>query len=140
MTSQETLRRGTTFTHHGERFTVHRVMGGTVVAHDSHGHTRHLWTAEVLEAIHTAAGTEALGAESAAEVTIRGCESFGVAAPRPATAPSPEPADAAEYLRVIEEYRREVLGDRSPRRPLPARACPVVHLFGAPETTPPHAA
>ena len=32
MTSQETLRRGMTFTHNAERFTVHRVVGGTVIA------------------------------------------------------------------------------------------------------------
>ncbi|MFH8252890.1 hypothetical protein ACH3VR_21165 [Microbacterium sp. B2969] len=140
MTSHQTLRHGATITHKGESFTVHRVVGGTVVARDTRGHTRHLRTAQVLEAIQTAAVAEAPVAESPAEVTIRACESLGVTAPKPPTAAPWETDEVTEYHRNVQAYLREAFSSRVSRRPLPAIPRPVVHLYAAPETTPPQAA
>lgn len=140
MTSQQPLRRGTTITHNGEPLTVLRVVGGTVVARDARGHTRHLWKARVLEAIQAAAVSAARVVESPAEVTTRACESLGVSAPTPATTATPRLDEAAAHLRDVEEYFREVFGEGIPRGPVPDIPRPVVYLFVAPETTPPQAA
>jgi hypothetical protein len=140
MTSQETLRCGTTITHNGEPFTVLRVAGGTVVARDLRGHTRHVWKSQVLEAIEGSEASTVPVEQSPSEVTIHARGSLGVTAPKPPTTVPSELDETAAYLHDVEEYLRELFGERARPRELPARPQPLVHLFAAPESTPPQAA
>ncbi|BAU31076.1 hypothetical protein [Microcella alkaliphila] len=137
MSSHELLRRGSTFTHRGEPFTVVRVLGGTVVVRDRGGHIRRLWTEQVLEDIATRKAPAASAVESCSDATLQACAALGLTPPRRRTAPT-DRERAVAYLHDVDEYAHEVFGERVDRRSVPAR--PVVHLFTAPETTPPQAA
>lgn len=139
MSSHELLRRGSTFTHRGEPFTVVRVLGGTVVIRDRGGHTHRLWTEQVLEDMTTREAPAASAVGSCSDVTLRACAALGLAPPRRHTAPT-DRERAVPYLHDVEEYLREVFGERVDRRSVPARPRSVVHLSTAPETTPPQAA
>lgn len=137
MNLNDDVRPGLTIIHHGERLTIVRVFGETVMMRDESGKRRHLWIEQVDEAL-VAETSPPVRVDALSEVTIRACTSLGFSTE---VLMSAHPRRRHEVVRDIDQCRRNVqhgdhLGDATRERsPWPNDA-----TLATPGHNPPYAA